>query len=511
MKKSVYTFLAALFLLFLHPQLGHAERTFPLFLNGNSLASGENINGTTMVPIRIISEQLGAKVGWDDKEKKVFVTKNVLNIELQINNKDVKLNGKLQQLVEAPSINEKGTALLPLRFLAENLGLKVTWNEEKRSVYLAKPVNDRAVIGGEAPAAVVPIIPNQDGANAAIPDLDYHDDLKPIADNSIIEEPSTEIELITSEYDQVTVRANGDLHPTMFYLSSPDRLVVDFQKSTLADGLLMSNKPTIDNAISSIIDPSNIVSSDTNKTPPKDVNYSANTNGFAVTSSVYIDKVRYANFSDKPATVRVVIDLKQKNTYELVEDKENHVVIITQKAPSTYTVVLDAGHGGKDTGAISINKRLEKDFNLAMVLKIQQLLAQEPKIQVVLTRKDDTFVELDDRAAIANNLHASLFVAIHGNSYTKTSNGTETYYYRDESLSLAKTMHPFVVDATGFSDKKVKKEKFRVVATTNMPAILCEIGYLSNPTEETEMYKDEFQNRVAASIVAGIKAYLHIS
>jgi N-acetylmuramoyl-L-alanine amidase len=209
--------------------------------------------------------------------------------------------------------------------------------------------------------------------------------------------------------------------------------------------------------------------------------------------------------------VRVVIDLKQKNSYELVEDKENHVVIIMQKVASSYTVVIDAGHGGKDTGAISVNKRLEKDFNLAMVLKIQQLLSKEPLIKVVLTRDDDTFVELDDRAAIANNLEASLFVSIHGNSYAKTSKGTETYYYREASLAFAQTMHPHVVEATGFADKKVKKDDFRVINKTKMPAILLEIGYLSNPIEDTEMYKEDFQNRVAASIVAGIKEYLHIN
>jgi N-acetylmuramoyl-L-alanine amidase len=223
-----------------------------------------------------------------------------------------------------------------------------------------------------------------------------------------------------------------------------------------------------------------------------------------------MDKVRYANFTDKPPTVRVVIDLKQKTSYQLIEDKVNHQVIITQKVVP-YTIVIDGGHGGKDTGAISINNRLEKDFNLSLVLKIQQLLAIEPLIQVVLTRQDDTFVELNDRAAIANNLNASLFVSIHGNSYAKTSNGSETYYYNDVSLALAQTMHPHIIGAAGFADKKVRKQKFRVVAATQMPAILCEIGYLSNPTEEAEMFNEDFQNRTAAAIVAGIKEYLNIN
>jgi N-acetylmuramoyl-L-alanine amidase len=381
-----------------------------------------------------------------------------------------------------------------LRFLAENLGLKVAWNDKTRSVSLSKLVAEIPIVAAEKPADPngEPVIHNPgDGSDGIAVTVDPS--IVPIAVNPIPLEPVTEIQTIQSVNDQVIVQANGTLQPTLFYLSSPDRIVVDFKQSTLTGSLRSSNNPAIDLTI-----------------PTADVNYSTTESGFSVTSSVYMDKVRYANYTDKPPTVRIVIDLKQKTGYQLIEDKENHQVIITQKVVP-YTIVIDGGHGGKDTGAISINNRLEKDFNLAMVLKIQQLLLNEPLIQVVLTRQDDTFVELNDRAAIANNLNASLFVSIHGNSYAQTSNGSETYYYNDVSLAFAQTMHPHIVGATGFPDKNVRKEKFRVVAATQMPAILCEIGYLSNPTEEAEMFNEEFQNRTAAAIVAGIKEYLNIS
>ncbi|QGQ96813.1 AMIN domain-containing protein [Paenibacillus psychroresistens] len=523
MKKSVYTFLAALFFLCLFPRLIHAEEAIPLFLNGKALVStvpAQNIKGTTMVPIRIISETLGAVVSWDAKEKKVTVMNESLSIEMQIDKKDVAVNGELLQLTEAP-LNVEGTALLPLRFLAEKLGLKVIWDEKARSVNLSRQLIDLPVIGGEQPQEPVetPVsnVPSEENTD---PSLTIPD---PIV-------AATEIQAIASEYDQVTIRGNGDLHPTLFYLTGPDRLVVDFEQSSLAADLISSNQPTIMNDINTILDSSNIdpsiidssiidnsniddsIIDNTieNTEPPAEVNYSAVTNGFNVSDSVYIDKVRYADFSDKPPTVRVVIDLKQKGNYELIEDKVNHVVIIAKKTVS-YTVVIDAGHGGKDTGAISVTKRLEKDFNLAVVLKIQKLLQQEPLIQVNLTRDDDTFVELDERVAIANRLGANLFVSVHGNSYAKTSKGTETYYYRKDSLAFAQAMHPHIVAATGFVDKKVKQEDFRVINKTKMPAILCEIGYLSNPTEEAQLYNEDLQNRVAAGIVAGIKEYLKIS
>jgi N-acetylmuramoyl-L-alanine amidase len=161
MKKSVYTLLAALFFLCLFPRLSHAEEAIPLFLNGKALVStvpAQNIKGTAMVPIRIISETLGAVVGWDDKEKKVSVTKDSLKIEMQLGKKEVVVNGEQLQLTEAP-LNVKGTALLPLRFLAEKLGLKVSWNEEARSVNLSKLVIERPVAVVEQPTPTPTPIP----------------------------------------------------------------------------------------------------------------------------------------------------------------------------------------------------------------------------------------------------------------------------------------------------------------------------------------------------------------
>jgi N-acetylmuramoyl-L-alanine amidase len=172
--------------------------------------------------------------------------------------------------------------------------------------------------------------------------------------------------------------------------------------------------------------------------------------------------------------------------------------------------VLDAGHGGHDSGAVSITGKFEKDFNLSMVKKVSALLRQVPGVEVLTTRIDDTFVELDDRAAFANDNKADVFVSIHGNNYTATTAGVETYYARDDSLALANHIHPYILAATGFPDRKVRREDFRVVLKTTMPAVLLEIGYLSNPEEEAPMYTEAFQDRVAEAIVKALKDYLHV-
>ncbi len=139
------------------------------------------------------------------------------------------------------------------------------------------------------------------------------------------------------------------------------------------------------------------------------------------------------------------------------------------------------------------------------------LLQQEAQIQPFLTRNDDTFVPLDGRAKFANDRNADVYVSIHANSWLASSTGTETYYYKSDSAQFAQIMHKHLTAATGLPDRGVRQEPFRVVKKiTNMPAILLEVGYLSNARDTAALFDDAFQNRVAAAIVAGIKEQLNI-
>ncbi|ERM18898.1 hypothetical protein P615_01100 [Brevibacillus laterosporus PE36] len=132
-------------------------------------------------------------------------------------------------------------------------------------------------------------------------------------------------------------------------------------------------------------------------------------------------------------------------------------------------------------------------------------------MKVYLTRSDDSFLSSIDRkrTEFANQMGADLFLSIHGNTYTdSTVSGTETYYYRPESLPFAKSIHKHVIEATGFHDRGVKKEDFFVVKDTKMPAVLLEVGYVTNPMEEQKLLKEDFQYRIATSIIEGIQVYL---
>jgi N-acetylmuramoyl-L-alanine amidase len=146
-----------------------------------------------------------------------------------------------------------------------------------------------------------------------------------------------------------------------------------------------------------------------------------------------------------------------------------------------------------------------------MAAKVSELLEKEQDIEVIMTRKDDTFLELKERVAVANEAKADLFLSIHGNKFTNaTISGVETYYSRKESLPFANVVHRHALAGTGFKDRNVRQSDFYVIKHTTMPAVLLEVGYLSNKDEEALMYQDDFQSRVAASIVAAIEETLNI-
>lgn len=174
-------------------------------------------------------------------------------------------------------------------------------------------------------------------------------------------------------------------------------------------------------------------------------------------------------------------------------------------------IVIDPGHGGEDPGATGASGSYEKDFTLAVALKLFRLLENEAEFDVYLTREDDRFLssETRERTEVANSIGADLFISLHANTFTDQSvSGTETYYYDDESKVLADTIHPHVVEATGFPDRGVRQEAYFVLKDTMMPSILIEIGYITNERDERLMLTESFQQAVAESIVAGVKEYV---
>jgi N-acetylmuramoyl-L-alanine amidase len=234
------------------------------------------------------------------------------------------------------------------------------------------------------------------------------------------------------------------------------------------------------------------------------------------------------------------------------------VSFFTYGQSNLFTVTLDAGHGNHDFGAV-YSGRVEKNINLALVLKVGKLLEQNPKINVIFTRKTDVFIDLIERANIANRANSNIFVSIHCNANKNTAaSGTETYVmgmsklasnleaakkensvislekdykqkyegfdpnspetmlgmtimqeeYLDNSISLASKIEDRFADlGKEIRHGGVKQAPFMVLHKAYMPRVLIETGFISNPTEGNLLNSEEGQNEIAQAIADAIVSY----
>lgn len=173
-------------------------------------------------------------------------------------------------------------------------------------------------------------------------------------------------------------------------------------------------------------------------------------------------------------------------------------------------IVLDPGHGGSDPGAIYADVN-EKDINLSVAQKTAQLLKNEG-YEVVMTRDEDVFEELSDRAAAANRYSNPVFVSIHCNaSDNPESFGVETYNAREskKGKEFGKVIHKELLKSTGADDRGTHERNFVVLRETACPAVLVEIGFLSNEGERNRLTEDSYQNKIAVGIAQGIINYIN--
>ncbi|MGL4373402.1 MAG: N-acetylmuramoyl-L-alanine amidase family protein, partial [Turicibacter sp.] len=189
-----------------------------------------------------------------------------------------------------------------------------------------------------------------------------------------------------------------------------------------------------------------------------------------------------------------------------VEDNESSVI-------HKPLIVIDPGHGGIDGGAI-INNVLEKDLNLEISLKLKVAL-ETAGYEVIMTRVDDEYIELTQRAEIANEAGADLFISLHLNSYISDStvNGVEVYYNEttksEADQQFAQTIQTALSVATKARDRGIRVyDELVVTRKTEMPACLVEIGFMTNPTELELIQTDTNQRKIVSGIVLGIEQFL---
>ncbi len=173
-------------------------------------------------------------------------------------------------------------------------------------------------------------------------------------------------------------------------------------------------------------------------------------------------------------------------------------------------IVLDAGHGGVDGGTFG-GDIIEKNINLAIVKYIQEILAEED-VEIILTRTEDELMELQDRVKVADDAKADLFVSIHCNFYEDDErvSGLECYSCpgKEESAVLSETLIAVLKEVEAIKVRSAKEAEYYVLKHTDMPAVLVEVGFLSNKAEREKLNSADYQKIVAQGLAEGILLYL---
>lgn len=242
--------------------------------------------------------------------------------------------------------------------------------------------------------------------------------------------------------------------------------------------------------------------------------------GYASIQDGFIQDI---TINENPFDVVMSIKFRKAIVYDLLSSSSSDEIALSlardPNAVNDYTIVLDPGHGGKDPGAVSPNGTREKDVNLSIGLKTRDKL-EALKYDVIMTRTDDTFVDLYERARIANRNNADIFVSIHHNSTLNNGvKGLEILYCPrgqgankvDDQYPLAQFISKGILQTTKGADRGIiQRPGLVVIRETNMAAVLVEVGYLSNASDEANIVNDAYQNKVVEGIILGIQNYFEM-
>jgi N-acetylmuramoyl-L-alanine amidase len=176
-------------------------------------------------------------------------------------------------------------------------------------------------------------------------------------------------------------------------------------------------------------------------------------------------------------------------------------------------IYLDAGHGGKDSGAAA-NGIKEKDIVLKLVKKMEAMLKNYEDVDVMLSRDSDVFLTLDERTKEANLANADVLLSVHINAaFDKSANGFETYVFNtvpSSTIAFQNVMHEEIMKALGknIDDRGKKSANFHMVRDSKMKAVLTENLFITNPTEADLLKDDDFLDKIATGHVNGLQQFL---
>lgn len=188
---------------------------------------------------------------------------------------------------------------------------------------------------------------------------------------------------------------------------------------------------------------------------------------------------------------------------DYIEQTGNEITSLRGK-----TIVIDAGHGGRDVGAISVSGSYEKDITYLTARVLEQELTALGA-EAIMTRQEDEFVPLESRSSLANVVETDAFISIHYNSFPEVPSvsGIESFYYHDQYESLAAYVHDGIIKETEANDRGISDQDLYVTRQTLKPGILLELGFISNKASDELLHSTGYQQKIVTGIINGLQRY----
>lgn len=520
----------------------------------------------TLVPLRFVAESYGAKVDWNQKTKTATVLLGTKEINLTINSDVVTLNNE-KKVLDKNSIpklvtfaNKDTRTMVPLAFMSEMLGYDVGWDDKAKAAYInskveVKPEPQPGETENDLSNKVMNITHELvDGKEAIVvkgtKEVKVNVMKLKSPERIVVDLVDSTLQGSTSyAYDYNLEFING-VRASQF---SPDnnykpndkivRIVLDAKEGILDPNVKIDTYEDRIIIFPEKISPENmsyraegkdrILTINNLMETSYSVNYDAMTKSMEInipTDNVELEEnivdikdqlISQIKVIKDPIETRVFIQFKSSIEYTLLSNERDNKVMLQIRKDSNVKsgdrlIVIDPGHGGKQPGTSSPNNVKEKDVNLTISLKAEEALKQQG-YNVLMTRNADTTLGLSERANVANENFADIFVSIHANSTTsKDVHGIEVLYAPAEEGSekevgqklLTKYIMDELIRETGAHSRGIiKRPNLVVIRESKMPAILIEVGFLSNSNEEKLITSDSYQDKIVSAIVKGIENY----
>lgn len=525
----------------------------------------------TLVPVHVI-RNMGITVGWEEATREVTIATGKKTVVMKIDSPIAIMDGEAVRLPSdvPPKIityQNSGRTMVPIAFLRQ-LGLTVNWKEKTRTVSVEKPIEEEPI--EEEPVEEKPVITKaikdvtvnfpvsgteiriKTGEELRFTELllkeqrpyrlvfDFEDTKFDFTNKGKLQSNGT-LQLVVNNngigsiraaqfktdpfITRVTIEVEEITPYEVFYDSSTGEMVIQIEGLSIEEPLYYRN--TFSN------------SSRLELRADEITEYHFSVSDYGRTLHISVPK----NHIELPISTIEVKDqfLEEINIGESSNGKEynleirlqedvNYLCLHPVKSKEYFIqfnlggntnkdplIVIDPGHGGTSPGATSpINQIVEKNIVLDISQRLNNLLT-DAGYRTYMTRVNDSTVSLADRAGVANQLQADLFVSIHANAASNSSiHGVENLYYPSEknpndfrdNKKLAQTFQNEMVKRLGVHNRGiVPRDELYVIRETNMPAVLSEVGFLTNPEEAAKLATAEYRQQIAEAIYHSILRY----